>query len=192
MFQFILLGAVLISASFAESPTTSTSSSSSSPLAREKVEITFCRHENKKIEIGAKVYKGCEECTCTTKPYISFMGPADQGQVVCSEGTFCCLFIDNEGKTQRAYTGDKYSDGCNTCTCKKDMSVEDCTQQWCKNMCPYYTVDNIVNHTKLGKVIAIDDAVGKKKCPRKCKCTRSGRIKCTGRCLNESPMAIFG
>ncbi|XP_063680211.1 uncharacterized protein LOC134815589 [Bolinopsis microptera] len=142
MLRFVLLGAVLISASLV--------------VGRSRPEKRGCNYNMMYLKIGKKVYRGCEECECMPN-----------GEMECSEGTACCQYLDKKGKTKRAYPGDSYHDGCNQCTCGDEGGMGACTRMACPDKCAYKNWDLISGYAKKGNVHAYDEERG---CPRICKC----------------------
>ncbi|XP_063684785.1 U-reduvitoxin-Pr21-like [Bolinopsis microptera] len=156
MLLFVLLGAVLMSASLV--------------VGRDPGGI-MCQYEDRFLTVGKKIYSGCEVCQCKRS-----------GKIKCSEEPACCPYLDKKGRTKLASPGDSYTDGCNQCTCGAEGGMGACTKMGCPNKCAYKNWDMVSGYAKKGKVHAYDE---ERDCPVKCKCkVKKGQatLKCKPDC----------
>ena len=84
----------------------------------------------------------------------------------CTENTACCLYSVKRGRTQRAYPGESFNDGCNQCICG-DAGLAACTRKACMDKCFYKNWDLAPGWASEGKVRAFDREEG---CPKDCRC----------------------
>merc|ERR1719350_1799701 len=77
-------------------------------------EFMRCYRDMMVYQVGDKYDRGCETCECT----FDFDG-IDLPKFECTKNTKCCLYSSGTGQNLRAFPGESYNDGCNSCRCNK-------------------------------------------------------------------------
>lgn len=131
-----------------------------------------CEYGMMLVDPGYTWTQDCNDCECL-----------EDGSVSCTNET-CCLFLDQDGNTDRAFPGASFHNGCNWCTCS-DNGMAACTRMACFNKCFYSNWDGVAGYSQeaAGQYVATmaEGDNGEYDCPKFCRCEagrRGANINC--------------
>ena len=126
-----------------------------------------CRWGQAVYEEGKVIWRGFHKHTCM----------AGQWQIIAR---ICCMYVDAEGQTQRAFPGDTYNNGCNEAVCRSNGLgvVRSCDPDKCEDKCEYKNWDGVEGYAEVGR----EDVQVHDDCPRTCTCEANDDGPRIGKC----------
>jgi len=117
-----------------------------------------CKYNGKYYELVGKAREKCKKCKCTRF-----------GWLECKK--FCCLSIDETGKTKKVKLGQIFHNGCNGCECTTSQFIR-CTLISCSvsEMCKYKNWQMLTAWADVSDERLIHVYDEEEGCRKKCKC----------------------